>query len=159
MNFSIKTLGWLVIWFSLVMALFMYARSEAYPRNSYPIGFASELLLMANSAFCLVAISLAIGGAFKNRFWMATSAIAIIMVAFQVYDGSVNSAIYSIAGNLLNVLTESSTATVSSNWVQNHTTEFTKLLTYAWTPVISVVCGCIADWKSKFDETKLNFEE
>jgi hypothetical protein len=151
MNFSIRTLGFLVLWMSVVMALLMFAKSEANPNNTYPVGFASELLLTANFAFFLVAFSFAIG-AVRSRFWIASAAVSAIFVSFQVYECSANWAVSAVAEKLFKLLVVDSSETYDANWMQNHTSEFTKLLTYSWTPVISLACGCLAKWKEKQSE-------
>ncbi len=148
MSFSLKTIALAFIWMSFVLAIFVTARADAADGKAYSSHLASEVLMLANFVFAVAVIAVGVGS-FPDRFWLAASIVAIVLVLTQMYDLLPTRAFQTLIGE--NILPSMATPPASGDrfWLAEHSSEITDLLFYSWNPLISLSCGRLAAWKSK----------
>lgn len=150
LRISIKSTAWTVAWIAFVMALFGFTRSEAIPGVGFCIGTASELLFFANFLFAIFAISCAIGS-HPNRFWLAVSIVASILVTMQLTRSFPMNTIHEQSTKLVLAFTPVALHG-SAGWRASYAAEFANLFVYCWTPFVSLACGALARTRSDSGE-------
>lgn len=128
------------------MALLAYTHSRAVLGAGYCHGASSQILLYANLLFAFSTLSYAIGS-HPNRFWLATCIVASILVFVQMTDSLPLGATSEFTKKfVLNVTPDYLHG--SAGWLHSFAAEFASLLTYCWTPLLSLAFGSLAKSRS-----------
>ena len=109
MSFSLKMIAWAFVWLSIVLAL---------------------LLLLANFGFAIGMISVAVGS-FPDRFWLAGSIVAVILVSMQIYGLLPTGALQRSIGETLVTSLTTPPVRETQIWLAQHASEFSELLLYS----------------------------
>ena len=147
LNFSLKSLVLMMVWLSFAFALFAYTRSLAITGKGWSIGTSSELLLVANIFFMLVAIALAIG-TLPERHWLTASVVAAILVAMQLMNWIPTNTAHMLGERIVLYVTPTQNLG-TSGWRDSFASEFASLLIYSWTPILATACGRVTNFAAQ----------
>ena len=137
----------MMFWLSFTFALFAYTRSLAMAGKGWSIGSSTELLMVANILFMLVAIALAIG-TFPERHWLTTSVVAAILVVMQLMNWIPTNTAHMLGERIVLYVTPTQNLG-TSGWRDSYAAEFASLLIYSWTPILASVCARLTNFAAK----------
>lgn len=159
MNFSIKTLAFVIAWFSVLFALSSVVHSEmAAKTRTYATSQARDFLCGLNLVFTIVVLQFAVASPKQARtFWIGTAIVATILLLLQLTDGFPNKGMNHISRKIVKyVIANFAIAGGGSGWFESHVTQVTTLLLYAWTPLLSALGGSLASWTKNSQTLQLD---